>query len=238
MTTVNRAKPRHWPHLPGSWLLCLVLLPALAVVTTAGCGDEGGSGSSSNKPATRRPPTPKKPGGQRGKNDKSGALDFYPKIENFAADNDERRSLRRPFDPLEDFTPDSEGLRNRDPFRSYIVRQPGREIVNTGDQPKQTDSCDKKEHVASGFPLRELQLVGIVLRGTQSYALFRDSATYGHIVRKGDCLGQEKAKVVAIRAGFVSLQVIPENAGEDTAPQPQDRVIPLYPDEYIPDTAP
>jgi hypothetical protein len=79
--------------------------------------------------------------------------------------------------------------------------------------------------------MRDLRLIGIVLRGTRSYALFRDSAAFGHIVKRGDCLGKEKARVDSIGAGFVRLEVTPEAPPGGAAPDPQMRDIQLHPEE-------
>jgi hypothetical protein len=79
--------------------------------------------------------------------------------------------------------------------------------------------------------MRDLRLMGIVLRGTRSYALFRDSAAFGHIVKRGDCLGKEKARVETIGAGFVRLKVTPEAPPGAPAPAPETRDIALHPEE-------
>ena len=167
---------------------------------------------------------------------KGSGLSFYKKVEEFAGDDDEMARLRPKFDSL-DFEPDITGTENRDPFRSYVIRQPGEGPTgeDASEPIKKTEEC-KKGHVAPTYPLRDLQLVGIVLRGTKSYALFRDSASYGHIVRKGDCLGQEKARVSSIRTGFVNLQLTPDTGAGESGPQ--EKAIQLYPDELLPDTEP
>lgn len=222
----------------GRLVTCLatVLLAVGAPVALSGCGDESGD---TTGPAPPKIAPPKAGAGRRssGRTPKGGSLSFYKKVEEFAADDDEKARLRPKFDAL-DFEPDITGLENRDPFRSYVIRQPGEGPQGgdaSGEPVKESDGC-KKGHVAPNYPLRDLQLVGIVLRGTRSYALFRDSASYGHIVSKGDCLGQEKARVSSIRTGFVNLQLTPE-AGAGTN-EPQEKAIQLYPDELLPDTEP
>ena len=85
--------------------------------------------------------------------------------------------------------------------------------------------------MATNYSLRDLNLIGIVLRGTRSYALFRDSGGYGHIVPRGDCLGKEQARVENIGAGFVRLAVTPEAPPGAPAPAAQTRDILLYPEE-------
>ena len=211
-------------------IFLLVVSLALTAPALTACSDDPGE---TTGPA---PPTLPK-GGKRSraaKNDKN-TLQFYKKIEEYGADDEEKKRLRHKFESS-DFEPDISGEVNRDPFRSYVIRQPGegRQDASQQDSTVVSNECEKRDHVAPNYPLRDLRLVGIVLRGTKSYALFRDSAAYGHIVRKGDCLGQEKAKVAAIRTGFVNLQVVPETVSQGTKPI-QERAIQLYPDEVVPD---
>lgn len=217
---------------PISWLG----LAALGVMLGAGgCGDD--DGGSAPPPATTSSPVRKDTDDNRRRGQQPQAapatdLSFYRKIEAYAADDEEAKRLRHTFKPG-DFEPDITGDENRNPFRSYVIRQPGlgqQDQVQEGSG-RQSEFCTSKNLVAPNYSLRDLRLVGIVLRGTKSYALFRDTSSYGHIVRKGDCLGQEKARVAAIRTGFVSLEVIPEVAPNQPPRPPQERAIQLYPDE-------
>lgn len=154
-----------------------------------------------------------------------------------------------------DFAADPTGGERRDPFRSYVVRQQG---ISDRDSPGpdigKSERCTEKNMIApnpmardprarAAYSLRDLRLVGIVLRGTNSYALFKDRANFGHIVRRGNCLGKEKAKVTKIGAGFVRLELIPESAavgttGDTATGRPiQKRSIKLYPEELPVDLA-
>jgi hypothetical protein len=202
------------------WLLSLAITAAApAGLSLGGCDDEGSTASpppSSTKTSANRG----RKGKRSGKKDKAGALQVYGKVpDNYRHSFSER-----------DFIPDVTGDENRDPFRSYIVNMPGqrgRDDVVTGGN----SICNKDNSVATSYSLRALRLIGIVLRGTKSYALFRDSRSYGHIVRRGDCLGKELARVEAIGAGFVRLMVIPEAPPGAPAPPPQARDVALYPEE-------
>ena len=230
----RQLRPRR--RLPRRWLLAPALVLAIGgAPTLAGCGPGEGETTGPAPPKI----APPKRGARRGGKSVKGGLSFYKKVEEYAANDDEKKRLRHRFDNL-DFEPDITGIENRDPFRSYVIRQPGEGPQDASQQSTTatSDECDNKDHVAANYPLRDLRLVGIVLRGTKSYALFRDSAAYGHIVRKGDCLGQEKAKVASIRTGFVNLQVIPESAPNQPDKPPQEKAIQLYPDELLPDIEP
>lgn len=214
--------------------LPLLLLSVAAPLALSGCGDQSGE---TTGPAPPQVKPPRAGANRRGGQANSKTLSFSKKIEEFAADPEERERLRHKFDSL-DFEPDFTGMENRDPFRSYVIRQTGVGPSGNGDVGetiKDTQGC-KKGHVAPNYPIHDLTLAGIVLRGTKSYALFRDSASYGHIVSKGDCLGQEKARVSSIRTGFVNLQLTPDTSTSEA--EPQQKAIQLYPDELLPDTEP
>ncbi|RMH43042.1 MAG: hypothetical protein D6689_06320 [Deltaproteobacteria bacterium] len=194
--------------------LVLGLLGVVAVGTLA-CGDEPpparrrSPGDSRARPPAPPPPPPAAAGG-------------YTKVPD---------EYRHEFTE-DDFKPDPSGDVNRDPFRSYVFNAPRTES-SQGAAPvlDVNDICTKDNSVASNYSLRNLKLIGIVLRGTKSYALFRDSGGYGHIVRRADCLGKEKARVDTIGTGFVRLTVIPEAPPGAPAPAPQTRDVQLYPEE-------
>jgi len=203
-------------RLPMRTLLALLVAVPLGLSASA-CGDD--------EPSAPPPPAKKKRRASSGKG-KTTALDKYDQIE-----DDFRRKLGE-----SDFRPDSSGDENRDPFRSYVVRQ-GSVGRGTGSaitlQP--TDVCTAKNSRAPGFSLRDLRLIGIVLRGTRSYAQFRDGAGFGWIVRRGDCLGKEKAIVQAVGVGSVTLEVVPDAPPNQEPPPPERKDIPLYPEELSPD---
>ncbi|HUS64421.1 MAG TPA: hypothetical protein VMZ28_07745 [Kofleriaceae bacterium] len=166
-------------------------------------------------------------GGGRKKKGKGVPLEVYKQID---------ESFRRTFTE-NDFRPDFTGDENRDPFRSYVVRQGtlGREGKSTTTTIQPTDVCTVKNSKASGYSLRDLRLIGIVLRGKiRGFAQFRDGSGLGWTVKRGDCLGKEKAIVQSIDSGSVSLEVVPEAPPNTAPPDPEKRIIPLYPSELAP----
>lgn len=202
----------------------LIIIPALALLLgPAACGDD---------PPPAKRPKPAAGGGGGGKaaaGTKIAGLDSYTKVEDLVTD-DEAKALRHRFVPR-DFEVDPSGNENRDPFRSYVVNQPGAGATTTDATIQPTELCTAKNMVASNYSLRDLRLQGIVLRGTRSYALFVDSAGFGHIVRRDNCLGKEKALVEKIGAGFVRLELLPEPSPNAAPLPPQKRDIQLYPEE-------
>lgn len=205
----------------------LLLIGAVALSVApmlSACGDDGAKPKKATKKKAAAKKKPRGGGGSKA----AEALQTYTKVEDLVG-AEEAEKLRHTFKG-NDFIPDVTGAENRDPFRSYVVAQVG---VGNDEavQIQPTDICGKDNMVATNYSLRDLRLVGIVLRGTRSYALFRDSASFGHIVRRGDCLGKEKARVASIGSGFVSLEVIPEVAPNQPARPPQERSIQLYPEE-------
>ena len=199
-----------------------------AALALSGCGDD-------EETAAKPAPAPARSSAKAttastAKKGKQVALQLYTKVEDLIPDADERKTIRHEFRER-DFAPDSTGNENRDPFRSYVVRQPG--VGNNSSKPaatvEATETCSKKQQIAPNYSLRDLRLIGIVLRGAKSYGLFRDSGGLGWVVRRNDCLGKEKARVKDIGAGFVTLDV----AVEATASQnpAQERSIQLYPED-------
>jgi len=185
----------------------------------AGCGDEDTGPPPPPKPAARGGKAAAKKG-KKGKKGKNASVQAYEKVSD---------DLRHVF-VERDFQQDPSGDINRDPFRSYLVARP----LSEGDEGASgdvTDLCPPERSLASKHSIRSLNLIGIVLRGTRSYALFRDSSRFGHIARRGDCLGKEKAVVQEIGVGYVTLEVTPEAPQGLAAPPAQTRTIALYPEE-------
>lgn len=197
-----------------------ILLAALLLALVAGCGGDDTSSAGpkpgAKKPATKAAPKPK---------GKTVQLDTYAQI---------LPEFRRKFTEA-DFRADPNGDENRDPFRSYVIRQGslGRDS-NKSSSLQPTDVCTMKNSRAPGYSLRDLRLIGIVLRGTRGTAQFRDPRGEGWIVKRGDCLGKEKATVQAIGVGSVTLEVVPEAPPNTEPPPPERRDIPLYPAELPP----
>jgi hypothetical protein len=197
---------------------------AWIALPSIGCG--GDEPASAPADAAKAAPKKKAATGRaagRGKKDRvGGRLDTYVRI-------DER--FRLPFSDR-DFLSDAAGDDNRDPFRSFVVRQGNGPRELKGSSPIQpTDVCTEKNSKAPGYSVRDLHLIGLLLRGTSSYAQFRDPSGYGWIVRLRDCLGKEKAIIEKIGAGFETLEVLPESAAASNDAQAERRDIQLHPDE-------
>jgi hypothetical protein len=197
---------------------------ALAAPGLAGCGgDETDAAASAQakEPAKKKAATGRAPAGGRGRGQKTGRLDTYAQIE---------ERFRQPFGER-DFAGDPAGDENRDPFRSFVIRQgTGPRALRDATPIQPTDVCTEKNIRAPGHSVRDLRLIGLVLRGTRSYAQFRDPSGFGWIVRLRDCLGKEKAIVDKIGAGFVTLEMVPE-VGPGSQPQAERRDIQLHPSE-------
>jgi Tfp pilus assembly protein PilP len=115
----------------------------------------------------------------------------------------ERDAIRHTFKPR-----DFQGTDIRDPFQSFVIVQPGLG-GGPGDKPPQevTPKCSRKDQfVATSYNYQSLKLIGIVSQGTQRKVLLSDGRL-GHIVKKGDCVGKEKAVVKDIGAGYVTFAV-------------------------------
>ncbi|HTN27103.1 MAG TPA: pilus assembly protein PilP [Burkholderiales bacterium] len=134
----------------------------------------------------------------------------------------ERDSIRHDFKDR-DFVADQV----RDPFQSFIVPQKGMEAEPS----KRIEGpCNRADQfIAGNYSYLNLRLVGIVAQGTQRKVLMMDPGNMGHIIRRGDCVGKEKAVVKDIGQGFVTFVVHPDP--EDKTPNrvPEERSIQLHP---------
>jgi Tfp pilus assembly protein PilP len=205
-------------------MLKLSLVSILAVVA-AGCG--GGDDEEGPPPKARNDgdsPAPNKPAAAP-----TGVLKTYTHVEDVVTP-EERETIRHAFKER-DFVVDPSG-ENRDPFQSYVVMQEGMQADKTTVDPA-TELCAKKQLVATNYAIRDLKLAGIVARGTKRYALMQDTANYGHIVARGDCVGREKARVKDIGAGYITFEITPEIAvTQGGVPRPaEERSVQLYPGE-------
>jgi len=103
---------------------------------------------------------------------------------------------------------DFDGEFNRDPFQSQQA------ILDPRDGGKGqvfTKECRRSDQlVASNYSYADLKLVGIVAQGTQRKVLMM-GGPLGYIIKRGDCVGKEKAVVKDIGLGYVTFQAEPED---------------------------
>jgi Tfp pilus assembly protein PilP len=193
-------------------------------VAAAGCGGDDEEGGPPPKASSGNSPAPNKPAAAA-----TGVLKTYTHVEDVVTP-EERETIRHAFKER-DFVVDPSG-ENRDPFQSYVVMQEGMQADKTPIDPA-TELCAKKQMVATNYAIRDLKLAGIVARGTKRYALMQDTANYGHIVARGDCVGREKARVKDIGAGYITFEITPEIAvSQGGVPRPaEERSVQLYPGE-------
>ncbi len=219
----------------GTHLKTFAVLAAfsLSSLAASACGDD--EGGAAKAPATEKA-QPVKAGGAStdpeakaaaakkagGKGGKGGPqpLVTYPKVDDAL--------YRIAFAP-EMFAPDMTGDKNRDPFRSYLVDDQA-QAVQTGKNPLTVDECDKRM-VAEQYGLRDLELVGIVKKGTTAYGLFTDTQKFGHIARRGDCLSKDKARVKEIGQSSIIVEVRGDAPPGQPAPEPREEEWRLHPEQ-------
>lgn len=134
----------------------------------------------------------------------------------------ERESIRHDFSDR-DFVAEQA----RDPFQSYVIIQAGVGHRSNAVNPEPHQSCKRaNQFVASNYSYQDLKLVGIVAQETQRKVLMMDTANLGHIIRRGDCVGKEKAVVKDIGTGYVTF-VVDEDA--DLKRPAQELSVQLHP---------
>lgn len=142
----------------------------------------------------------------------------------------ERDGIRHAF-KARDFAPGD----NRDPFESLLVKQFG---SSSGQDPAlvrdPTQRCVKKDQLrATGVSYLDLRLVGIVAQGTERRVLMIDPSgpfgPYGEIIKRGDCVGKEKAIVKDIGTGYVTFEIPQDVSPTGQAREPEQRSVQLHP---------
>jgi Tfp pilus assembly protein PilP len=181
------------------------------VVALSACGDD----------PPPPPARPQAPAQQRGiAQDPNAAkaaqpLVLKPKVE---------RMYRKDFGAA-DFQPDPTGDVNRDPFYSYLVAP----VVTGGQQPISDECADRK--VAEKYAYPDMRLIGIVMRGTKNFAMFKDPTGLGQVVYQGDCLAKEKARVIEITPSCVRIEIRGVAPPGAPAPPAQEDKRCLHPDD-------
>jgi len=194
----------------------------LGVLLVSACGDD----------PPPPPPAPEAGAGAPGakaaasNKDSKTKLATRPKIEARVTDS-EKANIRHTFRDR-DFVADQN---NRDPFQSFVLAQPGLGGTQDALQRDPTKKCLKADQfVATNYSYTDLRLVGIITEKTQRRVLMMDSGNLGHIIRKGDCVGREKALVKDIGAGFITFQVEPDDVGTQ-ARAVEEHSVQLYPNQ-------
>jgi Tfp pilus assembly protein PilP len=145
----------------------------------------------------------------------------------------ERDQIRHIFETA-DFAPEQ----NRDPFQSFVVKPLDSGSGSDGLQKDLTSRCPRPDQLqASSYGYRDLKLVGIVAQGTQRKVLMLDTAQpqFGHIIKRGDCVGKEKAWVKEIGENFVCFEISADPSSNRPA---ESNCIELHPKIAAPNAIP
>jgi Tfp pilus assembly protein PilP len=221
-------------------VLIATLIAALCGGAACGGDDEGGGGEAaksgddktkSDAAKKKADDKKKKDADRKKKKAKIEAVSFIPTLER-SVPAEEAPTIRRRLKER-DFTGDPTGAENRDPFRSYVLPQLVGQTVTepTTTAAKPTDQCTKNKMIATNYALRDLALIGIIARGAQRFALFRDAKGVGHVVERGKCVAREKAVVTEIGEGHVTVEIVPDAIPGGPEPVAERRSLPLYPNE-------
>ena len=163
----------------------------LAALLLSSCG-----GEEPPLPANRRPTTPAS-GEKRAAPGTPGAKPGAPLVLKPKVD----RMYRKEFTQA-DFQPDPTGDVNRDPFFSYLVAP----MLSSGQSTPVQDECADQK-VAEKYAYGDLRLIGIIVRGTKNFAMFKDPSGLGQVAYQGDCLSKEKARIIEITPSCVRIEI-------------------------------
>jgi Tfp pilus assembly protein PilP len=193
-----------------------LLFAMAAIALVSACGDDGGAAG---------PATPAAAAAAAAAAGSANALIPRVHIEDRVPDQ-EKASIRHTFKER-DFAADT----NRDPFQSFFISLPGTPNASsepTGIQPGSV--CTRPDQlVATSYSYADLKLVGIIAQGTQRKVLMIDSAQYGHSIKRGDCVGKEKALVKDIGTGFITFVVMPDQVPNGSQRPPEEHSVQLHP---------
>ena len=229
------------------------LMIAALVAAFAGCGDDDGN-AQPNQPATPRPgaaapnasktpqlperlhaedrincPVPDRPSDPKGgkcdlKAPSCGEhLYCLPLAQgSFCEPCPERDGIRHAFKER-DFATEQ----NRDPFQSFLLPSLtiGKRTETMAIDP--TKKCPREDQlVATSYSYTDLKLVGIVAQGTQRKVLMM-GGPLGYIIKRGDCVGKEKAYVKDIGTGYITFVLDPDTVS--SVRQPEEYSVQLNP---------
>ena len=75
-----------------------------------------------------------------------------------------------------------------------------------------TKKCPREDQlIATGYSYTDLKLVGIVAQGTQRKVLMM-GGPLGYIIKRGDCVGKEKAYVKDVGTGYITFVLDPDTS--------------------------
>jgi hypothetical protein len=237
----------------------LAHLATLALAVVAGCGDDE-EATPAARPAARpnTPAVPSGPGGAKNQlvekqhiedrvscpppekptDPKDGVCDpkapscpehtyciAFPTGSAYCEPCPERDRIRHAFKER-DFAVEQ----NRDPFQSFLLPQVGLGKPLEGVPIDPTKKCLREDQmVATSYSYADLRLVGIVAQGTQRKVLMM-GGPLGYIIKRGDCVGKEKAVVKDIGTGYITFQVDPDQSSART---PEEYSVQLNPKQLI-----
>jgi Tfp pilus assembly protein PilP len=135
----------------------------------------------------------------------------------------ERDAIRHEFKDR-DFVADQ----SRDPFFNFVIMPVGITDNSNNPKPEPHQSCKRRDQfVATNYSYQDLKLVGVVSERTMRKVMMIDSAGIGHIIKRGDCVGKEKAVVKDIGAGYITFVV--EEDPDNKRPS-HEQSVPLHTD--------
>jgi len=117
---------------------------------------------------------------------------------------------------------------NRDPFQSPLLPQVSSGKSSESLKLEPTKVCKKDRMVATSYSYTELKLVGVVTQGTLHRALMM-GGSLGYIIKRGDCVGRDKAVVKDIGNDYITFVIEPDALA--ASPRPAEYEVRLNPQQ-------
>lgn len=111
-----------------------------------------------------------------------------------------------------------ESISNRDPFRSFIIRDKKASSESSPLTPQ-------RRVLMKRYSLDELKLIAIISGATRPVAMFTDPTKKGITVKHGDYISKSEGRVKQILADKVIIEIEEQTEGKSTR---TDRVVMLY----------
>jgi len=114
------------------------------------------------------------------------------------------------FEPYKNFTYSASEL--RDPFEAAFEAEVGQESTSKSNSLR--PSANRPKEPLETYPLDTLRMVGILVRGKDTWGLVKDPNNVVHRVQTGNYAGQNEGQIIAVTEKEIDIiEIIPDGLG-------------------------